>query len=327
MLFEVLCRYLGFVLCRFSCNRLCKIIAHKKALPYFDRPTTSACKMYRDVASPEKTARTEDILKNAVRMFGKHTFRCVLLDGEEMRTSTRFVQAGIPAGNITIVERDYDTHQEHVKRCNQDRSLSFVNLFHGTVADYIEALTSETLPEVFYLDYTGSWLGSNEECPLDDIWRLLEMAYVARRDKVLLAVTFSSRTNYRQQGGGFGYDARRLISRRFERIHRMPKGRLRNLKRKAFRDSDAVLDYLRDKIFPFSGYGVTRYNSRNDEAGMKYSRTGSPMIYIRSNLFRLVHPRRNIRFPVIKEYGMIGFEQTAHRGDWEMMDVRDTKHQ
>jgi hypothetical protein len=261
---------------------------------------------YRDVKSRKKKDNTEAFLHRMSRAFpgdmlGNATI--LLLDGEHLRTSSILTVGGINSRNITVVERDDMTYRKQLRR-----GLG-VRIVHGTSTQFLRECTNAEVPCGFYLDGMGSWLGSDTYRPLDDVNIYLEKAWAGGKDEVVLAMTFSQRNNYQCQWG-LREDFIDVLSTRGFNGKRL-------LRKDHVREVDIVDVYLRDYIFPFSGWKVRQ--------GMvtppyRRDRRSQQMIFFLYTL-RRCEKNEDVRWPVV-DGTFLGFAKPKD-GEWEGYDFQE----
>ena len=270
---------------------------------------------YNDRPSPIKADHSLSVLRATQRSQPDKALRdlkFLVFDGSLMGTSRELISAGVEASNITVVEHDADTSREHA------RSSLGVALFHGSFSKWLQEM-GRRIPDVdgYYLDGMGTWTGNlNAHSLIHDLWVLLEKVRRSRRI-VVIALTFSERSNYNRDKK-FKKDLVDILSK----ASRASKQRKQSISW----TTDNLIRHFLHLVFLYSGWSVRRRNWRKGD-GTRYRResddigdVGTPaaMLFYRFELVR-VRPNRRVRWPVV------GGTVPGFKGEWDLHDVIDHK--
>jgi hypothetical protein len=148
------------------------------------RPALSS---YRDVDSKDREFLNDEGVATAKRVIRDIKDRVLVLDNEGFRTTRKLIAGGIPASQITIVEKADDVFARLQSIQRADPELKEVQLIHGNVFDEIRPTY-----KLLFLDFTGY-------CPSEDEMRVVKTSWLDRMPKECphaIIFNISSRCNW-----------------------------------------------------------------------------------------------------------------------------------
>ena len=261
---------------------------------------------YRDVKSEKKSDNSSLFCHRILRAFHGDSLRNVkilLFDGEHLRSSGNLLARGIDPRNITVVERDITTYKKQLRRA------AGVRIVHGLSTQFLKECPGSEFPCAYYLDGMGSWLGTESYRPLDDVNIYLERARASGKEEIVLAMTFSQRSNYQCQRG-LREDFIDILSTRGFNGKRL-------LRKDRVRERDIVDVYLRDYIFPFAGWKVRQGRLKDP---YRRDRKSQRMMFFLYTL-RRCKKKEDLRWPVV-DGTFLGFAQPRD-GEWAGYDFQE----
>jgi hypothetical protein len=242
---------------------------------------------YADHRSTQKEDNVLSIYR-ALRHYKKEelaALKVVCLSGPQLHDVSFLVREGLSPDNIAVVEMNPATVKLQQKKImssgtNGKTKLTGVAVIGPiTVGEHLAACPTELLPDVLYLDYLANWTGSARCFPMADLYEYLTRAR-ACKNKVIVALTFPVRNNYRRGCT----DVRSAVIKSL-RLRTTGKGP---------GEHAVVGAFLRRCVFPHSGWRVKACRV----SLYKRKRGGQQMMFFRFVLTKTI-PNEDVDWPLI----------------------------